>query len=107
MYGFRYSGISVKQIGTGLRDIDIPQFLRITAPFLLSTNPLSLGCLGLDLVKRIKSLFSNLATVSINIFAPIIRVKLADAEGELFQHVSNSGSKSYSVILDADATISH
>jgi len=51
--------------------MDVSQIFRITEPFLLSTNPLSSGRRGLDLVKRINSLFNKSATVRLTYSPPL------------------------------------
>src|ERR1035437_224096 len=59
--------------------------LRITAPFLVSTNPLSLLCRGRLLVCSISSLLSSLATLWLMNSLPLIGVEAADAKRKLPQ----------------------
>src|ERR1035437_425609 len=59
--------------------------LRITAPFLVSTKPLSLLCRGRLLVWSMSSFFGTLGHALVDDLAAVVGVKAADAERKLPQ----------------------
>src|ERR1035438_8824133 len=64
--------------------------VRITAPFFVSTSPLSLECRGRDLVCWISSLFSSSATVWLMNSLPLSewkpRIRNGNCASMTFQH---------------------
>ena len=71
---------------------------RTTAPFLLSTSPLSLECRSRDLASSRSNLFSNLATSVIDVLPAVVGVKAPNAKGNCASTAASTGSRKASLI---------
>src|ERR1700688_2769735 len=63
-----------------------PMCFLTTAPFFDSTNPLSLECLGRDLVCSTRSLSSLPRHRMVDKLAPVVGVKASNVKRKLFHH---------------------
>src|ERR1019366_984044 len=81
--------------------------LRITAPFLVSTSPLSLLCRGRLLVCSISSLLSSLATLWLMNSLPLSEWKPRMRKGNCRSRAASTGSSQASLMRAVAATICH
>src|SRR5664279_815706 len=81
--------------------------LRITAPFLVCTSPLSLLCRGRLLVCSISSLLSSLATLWLMNSLPLSEWKPRMRKGNCRSRAASTGSSQASLMRAVAATICH
>jgi hypothetical protein len=81
--------------------------LRMTAPFLVSTSPLSLLWRGRLLVCSISSLFSKRATIRLMNSLPLSEWKPRMRKGNCRIMAQSTGSSQASLMRSVAATISH